>query len=466
MHLYNSLSRRIERFAPHDRQEVTIYSCGPTVYARQHLGNMRPYVIVDTLRRTLQIFGYPSKQVINITDVGHLTDDGDHGEDKLEVAAGRQGARAEEIAARFTDLFQQDLARLRVSDPTIWARATDHIAEQLELIALLESRGHTYWTPDGIYFDSSTAPRTRQLSRLSDEGQVQLRVRGTDGKRRGADFALWKLSPPDARRQMEWESPWGRGFPGWHTECCAMANKYLGRRIDLHTGGVDHIPVHHENEILQAEAAFDVHPWVRTWLHSEWVMLGDAKMAKSEGAPPNLDDVVDAGIDPEAYRLLLLGSHYRSRIHFTWDSLRAAARRLERLRRGTAALKHRSPPGKSDPLPLWNEFCAALADDLNTPRALVLLHQLVNGDAGEGPAAHAAALRMDAVLGLGLDEATTRDPEVEAVAIPATVQDLVTQREAARAARDFAEADRLRAEIASLGYVVEDTPRGARLRHG
>lgn len=460
LQLYNSLTRREELFSPARAPTVKIYSCGPTVYARQHLGNMRPYVFADTLRRALSLFGFRTKHVINITDVGHLTDDGDEGEDKLERAAAKHQISAKAIAARFTKLFKEDLAKLNVEPPSVWAAATEHIPEQLELIGNLERRGFTYQTQDGIYFDSSKAERLGQLSRLPhSETEAQERVRGTGGKRRPTDFALWKFSPADKARQMEWESPWGVGFPGWHTECCAMAIKYLGTPIDIHTGGVDHIPVHHENEILQAEAAYGIKRWVATWMHSEWVMFDGTKMAKAAGGAPSLDDVVALGVDPLAYRFLLLGAHYRSRVHFTWKSLRAAANGFRRLRERVLVLATdgHDQPMETTPVRHLDQFKEAIADDLNTPRAFAILFELLDDQSVSNAQKRHALRVMDSVLGLSLGEPV--DIEIDD---PAAIR-LLEEREAARARREWHRADELRAQLAVLGYTVEDTKQRARL---
>ncbi len=460
--LHNSLTQRREPFEARRFPEVTIYSCGPTVYARQHLGNMRPYVFADTLRRALELFDFVPTHVINITDVGHLTGDEDAGDDKLEVAARGHRLTAGELAHHFTELFKRDLAKLHVRPPQVWAHATEHIAEQIALIRRLEERGFTYRTVDGIYFDSSRSERLGQLSGLvPSQARAQARVIGTLGKRRATDFALWKFSPERQRRQMEWKSPWGVGFPGWHTECCAMASKYLGTAIDIHTGGVDHMAVHHENEIHQAEAAWCTRHWVRTWMHSEWVMFGGAKLSKSAGGAPSLDDVVARAVDPLAYRLLLLGAHYRSKIHFSWDSLEAAQRALSRLRGQCGAV---APELRGEgPIhePLFDDFRHAIADDLDTPRAVALLFELLGDSVVRADVKQRTALRMDAVLGLGL--ATSGDSE--SVSDP-TALDLARARERARAAKDYERADELRRVLWGLGYSVEDTPSGSRLsRH-
>ena len=460
--LFDTLSQKQESFAPLAPPRVSIYSCGPTVYARQHLGNMRPYVFVDTLKRALRLFGYQPRHVINITDVGHLTDDADAGQDKMEVSARRSGESAREIAAHFSQLFRRDLSLLDVAPADIWALASEHIDEQIAMIEKLEARGITYRTADGIYFNTQRADRYGRFTRVSTPStQVQARLVGADDKRNPADFALWKFSRPEEQRQMEWPSPWGVGFPGWHIECSAMASKHLGAQFDIHTGGVDHIPIHHENELAQAEGALGVKPWVRYWLHSEWVVMQSQKLSKSQGGAASLDDVIERGIEPLAYRLLLLGARYRQRIELSWDSLRAAQRALERI--GQALMQ----PGpwseveqdKAHPdQQAWNAFKSALADDLNTPRALAVLYETLSSRKLSDSERQATAGRMTNLLGLQ-GAARAVQPIVDE-----SLERLLEERERARAAKDYERADRLRARIQSEGYEVMDGAAGARLR--
>ena len=472
LHLYDTSAREKRSFVPARAPQVTIYSCGPTVYARQHLGNLRPYVFADTLCRTLELFGYQPRQVINVTDVGHLTDDADDGDDKLEVSARVARRSAWDIAREYTALFQRDLGLVGVRPPAVWAFATEHIHEQLDLVRRLETRGYTYRTSDGIYFDTSRVPDLGRLSRLArSELRAQSRVVGGAEKRLPTDFALWKFSPAEARRQMEWPSPWGTGFPGWHTECAAMATQHLGTPIDIHTGGVDHIPVHHENEILQAEAAYGISPWVRTWMHSEWVMLDGAKLAKRDGGAPSLDDVLARGYDPAAYRLLLLGAHYRTKLHFTWQSIDGAARALARLRERVKAIATTPEPGADagHELPGLAAFKSALADDLDTPKALATLFRLLDARDVDPPSKRESVVTMAGVLGLDLLDTASQafravapsDPR-DAPALGEALE-LLQARDRARAAREWEKADELRRRILALGYQVEDAAMGTRL---
>jgi cysteinyl-tRNA synthetase len=463
LRLYNTLTREKERFEPLQPGRVRIYSCGPTVYSHQHLGNMRAYVFADLLKRSLRWFGFEVFHVINITDVGHLTDDADAGEDKMERAARQSGESIWQVAERWTRIFQQDLAKLRVLPPDVWCRATDHIADQIEMIRKLEARGFTYRTSDGIYFDTSKDPGYGELARLQVEQQeAQERIEGAAEKRQRADFALWKFSPPDGpRRQMEWESPWGVGFPGWHIECSAMSTKYLGEQFDIHTGGVDHIPVHHTNEIAQSQNALGVRPWVRFWMHGGWLMFEGDKMSKSRGSVRTLDDIVTEGVEPEAFRYFLLGSHYRQQTSFTEDALRSAQNAWRRLARRVAELRE-AAPGTADPAVAETfraRFRAALADDLNAPQALAVLWDLVRGESAGAADKLALVDSFDAVLGLGLVEAASARPPSDA-----RIDALVAEREAARRARDFARADAIREQLRAEGIAVEDGPQGPRWR--
>ncbi len=464
LRLYNTLSRTRERFEPLDPAQVGVYSCGPTVYSHQHLGNMRAYVFADLLKRTLRWFGWEVRHVINITDVGHLTDDADEGEDKMEVAARRSGESAWDVAERWTAIFKRDLERLRVLEPDVWCRATDHIDEQIEMIRRLEARGFTYVTADGVYFDVSKDPGYGELARLRlDEQAPGERIEHADVKRNRADFALWKLSPADgAQRQMEWDSPWGRGFPGWHIECSAMSTRYLGEQFDIHTGGVDHIPVHHTNEIAQSENALEVRPWVRFWMHGGWLMFNDEKMSKSRGSVRTLDDLIADGVDPGAFRFFLLGAHYRQQMSFTDEALQGARTAHARLLRRAAELRASEDSRGAEHVEGYRErFREALADDLNAPRALAVVWEVVrSGELGDVQK-HELLSDLDEVLGLGLADAELPEGESDA-----RIDGLVRERDEARAARDFARADALRDQLQAEGIVLEDSPDGTRWRRG
>ena len=462
--LYNTLTRKKEAFVPLEPGRVRIYTCGPTVYNRQHLGNLRPYVFADLLNRTLRYLGYDVRHVINITDVGHLTSDADSGDDKMEKAAREQRLSAREIADEWTRVFQADLVKLHCRPPDVWCKATDHLPEQIAMIRTLEEKGYTYRTSDGIYFDTSKDPHYGELARIDLAAQeTQARIEGASEKRNAADFALWKLSPPGEKRQMEWDSPWGRGFPGWHIECSAMSVKHLGERFDIHTGGVDHIPVHHPNEIAQSEAALGVRPWVRYWLHGGWLMFEGSKLSKSTGGSVlNLDSLGDAGIAPLGYRYFLLGGHYRQQLAFSEDGIRGAQTARERLLRHAIELRgDDSSRGGSEAEAARARFRAAIADDLNAPRALAVAWEAVRSDALGGRETWALLREFDQVLALGLAEAEAPEQEQDAA-----IDALVAERDRARAAKNWKRADELRDELKARGITVVDSPQGSRWRRG
>jgi cysteinyl-tRNA synthetase len=462
--LYNSRTRRKETFEPLEPGHARVYTCGPTVYAPPHLGNLRSNLFADLLKRALLMEGLEVTHVINVTDVGHLTDDADAGEDKVERVAAEMGKSVAEIADMYTRQWLSDRERTGCLPPEMICKATEHIPEQIDMVRTLEQRGYTYRIDDGIYFDTSKFPRYADFARLDLAGQESgARIGDVPGKRRASDFALWKFPDPKAgRRLQEWDSPWGRGFPGWHLECSAMSSKYLGTPFDIHTGGVDHIAVHHSNEIAQAECCFGVHPWVRFWLHNEFLDLRGEKMSKSKGNVTVLDDLVAAGYPPLAFRFFFLQAHYRQQQVFGDEAMEAAATGYDRL--VGAAADVRDADGGLDPAklaPLQERFREAVRDDLNAPRAIAVAWEAARG--GDlAPAERWALLReFDAFLGLDLEHAEPRsrisesDPRIDA---------RVQQREQARAAKRFCEADRIRDELAAEGVVIEDTAEGPRWR--
>ncbi|HKW81032.1 MAG TPA: cysteine--tRNA ligase [Casimicrobiaceae bacterium] len=446
LRLYDTYTRSLRTFEPLEPGVVGLYTCGPTVYDYQHIGNFRTFLFEDVLKRVLEWNGYRVRHVMNVTDVGHLTSDADTGEDKMEKGARRTGKSAWEIAELYTRSFLDDMQRLGIEPPTILSRATDHIAGQIAFIADIERAGYTYRTSDGIYFDTSRQPGYGYLARLDKAGLDAGRRVELGEKKSATDFALWKFSPTGEKRQMEWDSPWGRGFPGWHIECSAMAQEYLGDYFDIHCGGEDHIPVHHTNEIAQTEARVGTR-LANFWMHGYFLLSNDAKMAKSAGEFLRLQSLLDRGYDPLAYRYLCLTAHYRSQLNFTWEALDAAATGLERMRRGVHAL-----PGGGDAEASYLErFTAAVNDDLNVPKALAVAWELLRGDLADRAATRATLLACDRVFGLGL---STWQPPVET--IPEPVHALAAARAAARAARQWAEADRLRAELHAAGWEMED----------
>ncbi|WP_211473197.1 cysteine--tRNA ligase [Collimonas humicola] len=453
LHLYDSWERRVRRFDSIDPGRAGLYCCGPTVYDYAHIGNLRTYIFEDLLRRTLEFNGYQVQHVVNITDVGHLVSDGDDGEDKMEKGSRRSGKSAWDIAEFYSAAFMEDFCALNLLQPAVWCRATDYLPQQIGFIQSLEQKGYTYCTGDGIYFDTSKQDDYGYMARL-DRSALQAGARVDMGEKRSVtDFALWKFSPSEARRQMEWDSPWGRGFPGWHIECSAMSAAHLGSLFDIHCGGEDHIAVHHSNEIAQTQACHGTR-LANYWMHGYFLQTGSEKMSKSGGDFLRLQSLVDQGFDPLAYRYLCMAAHYRSQLEFSWDGLQAAATGLQRLREAY----HRWPHGGAADEAWMQRFRAEINNDLNFSRALALVWELVRSDT-DAAVCKATLRAMDEVLGLDLD-----GWRPASVAIPAAVAQLAAQRQAARAARQWQEADRLREQIRALGFLVEDTVAGPALK--
>ena len=471
LRLFNTLTREVDEFRPAMPGEVGMYSCGPTVYADQHIGNMRTYVFADTLKRALMFKGMKVRHVINITDVGHLTSDADSGDDKLEVAARREHRSAWEIAADYTAEFKTDLRRLRVIEPDVWCKATDHIEHMIRFATALDDRGWCYQIPSGLYFDTSKDGSYGELARLGLAGQLHgARVEVALGKRRGSDFAVWRTSAPGENRQMEWDSPWGRGAPGWHLECSVMSIEYLGQHFDIHTGGVDHIPVHHTNEIAQSEAYLaDGRPWVGWWLHGEFINLRGAKISKSTGGGVLVRDLIDRGYHPLTYRYLLLQAHYRSQTDFSWDAMSGAKTGLRRLLDRFAAARPAvagSARAELGPAALAHlaAFDQAVCDDLGTPKALAAVAAAARDESLSDAELTALAARFDEVLGIGLADLTPADLDLapsDAQASAGEIDDLVAERSKARRQKDFATSDQLRQRLAEFGVTVDDHADGA-----
>lgn len=452
--LYNTLTRKKEAFSSIHEGKVGLYSCGPTVYWYASIGNMRSFLFSDVLRRTLELNGYEVKQVMNITDVGHLTDDGNDGEDKMLVAMRREGKTAYEIAEFYTQAFFKDMAALNIKPANLYPKATEHIEAQIDMVKRLEKNGFTYQTSDGVYFDTSKLESYGQLSgQRAEEKQAGARVEMGE-KRHATDFALWKFSPSGVQRDMEWESPWGVGFPGWHIECSAMSQEYLDVPFDIHTGGIDHIGVHHENEIAQtmgAEGVMEAH----VWMHNAFLTMDGGKMSKSLGNIYTVQDLMDKGYDALAYRYFVLGGHYRSTLNFTFEALEAAQNAVRKLMHTVRSWPEAGTQGCEA---LEDAFLAALNDDLNTPQALAVVWELIGADLPLDQKSK-TLLWMDRVLGLGLDQIMNTQIEV-----PEAVQALVEQREQARTQKDWAQSDTLRDAILAQGYVVEDSPDGPKLQ--
>ena len=452
--LFNTLGREAQDFKPIKKGSVGIYSCGPTVYWFAHIGNMRAYIFADTLRRMLSYNGLEVEHVMNITDVGHLTSDEDEGEDKMLLAMRREGKTAYEIAEFYTEAFQKDLVELNIQDPNTWCKATEHIDEQIDLVKKLEENGFTYVTSDGVYFDTSKLEDYGKLSgqRLEDkEGGKRIAL---GEKKNPTDFALWKFSPKDHDREMEWDSPWGTGFPGWHLECSAMSVKYLGIPFDVHTGGIDHIAVHHENEIAQSAGAFGKLQ-SNYWVHNEFITVDGKKMSKSIGNLYLIKDIKEKGFEPLAYRYLTYSAHHRTKLNFTWEALEGSQNALRRLY--DTVRDWDSPTEINEPF--RKEFIEHINNDLDMPGALAIVWKLVDDKDLETSIKAATLLDFDKVLALKLDEYIAKPVEV-----PPEVQKLVVEREQVRKDKDWTRSDELRDEIRKLGYEVEDTANGPKIK--
>jgi cysteinyl-tRNA synthetase len=478
LRLFNSLTRELETFHPVHPGEARVYSCGPTVYNYQHVGNMRAYIFADTLGRVLSWKGYALTHVVNITDVGHLTSDADAGEDKLEISAAAQGKSAWDVAAHYQQVFEGDLARLNVRKPA-HPRATDYVEAMIEWGEAIEAE-HCYRLPGGLYFDVTTVPDYGRLARSTtdaDDLGAESRIEEVEGKRHPADFAIWRATPPGETRQMEWDSPWGRGAPGWHIECSVMSGALLGQPFDIHTGGIDHREIHHPNEIAQNQAHMhSADTGARVWMHNNFLVDRRGKMSKSSGEFLTLQALVDRGYHPLAYRMMCLQAHYRSELEFSWEGLGAALTRLKRLVMAVRALEAKveqpvpAPEGgwtqlhahdhlDAVVLPYLARFDEAVSDDLNTPVGLTVLEDLLAAKAIEPREKLVAVAAMDAVLGLKLTSLTRSGLRVrpkDAAMGESEIEAALARRKAARADKDFATSDAIREELAGKGVEVMD----------
>ena len=486
--LFNTLGRQLQPFQPLVSGKAGFYGCGPTVYNYAHIGNLRAYITHDVLVRALRRFGYEVNHVMNITDVGHLSGDNDEGEDKMVKSAAERGKTVLEIADYYTQAFFKDTDRLNIVRPSVVCKATDHIPEMIDLIKRLEERGFTYLAGGNLYFDISKFPRYGDLALLRlDEQKAGARVGADENKRNAGDFVLWFTKSKFENQALVWDSPWGRGYPGWHIECSAMGMKYLGETFDIHAGGIDHIPVHHTNEIAQSEAATGKNPCVKYWVHNEFLVMDKGKMSKSSGGFLTLQTLVDAGYDPLDYRYFLLGGHYRSQLQFSYTALDGAKNARKSLsdkirtlfstaNEHEPALEERNDTmssggshdswlkrfENSNAIEYLANFDKALCDDLSTPRALAELWGVLK-DTSISPAdALAAAFDMDAVLGLNLrEEADKRaGSHDEDPAFAAEIENLIQKRKEAKEARDYGRADEIRQQLKEKGITLEDSPAG------
>lgn len=453
--LYETLSRQILELEPIEPGKVRLYTCGPTVYNYAHIGNLRTYIFADTLRRTLEHAGYDVNHVMNVTDVGHLESDADAGEDKMAKASAREHRSPWEIARFYEEEFFKDCAALNIIPPKLKCRATEHVEQMIAFVQELEKSGHAYVVDGNVYFDIAKYPAYPELGRLRLDQQADgARVEADHRKRNPQDFVLWFSQSKFPNQIMKWESPWGVGFPGWHIECSVMASQYLGDRLDIHTGGIDHIPVHHTNERAQSEARFG-HQWVNMWMHAEFLVMEEAKMSKSTGTFLTLRSLTDEGFDPIHYRYFCIGARYRTQLKFSWEALKGARTSLENLRNRVASWKL-FPKGASGDLKVEEyrrRFWDAMNDDLQTPEALAILWEAAKDTSLSSRAKLELMVDFDLGLGLGIER-------FERPAVAPEMAELIREREGARARKDWAAADAMRNQLAGAGIQIKDTPTG------
>ena len=461
LRLFDSLNRSTREFNPIEANHARVYSCGPTVYHFAHLGNLRAYVFTDTLTRVMRWKGLEVTHVVNITDVGHLTSDADAGDDKMAVAAAREAKTIWDVAKFYTEAFKNDVAALNIREPSRWSVATDHVQEMIAFAERIEPK-HCYELETGLYFDSSSVPDYGKLAGHAD-GPQESRITEVDGKRHSSDFAIWRKSPPGEQRQMEWESPWGKGAPGWHLECSVMSLKYLGNQFDIHTGGIDHRQIHHPNEIAQNQAyTCTSATGANWWMHNNFLVMREGKMSKSSGKFATLQSVVDKGVHPLAYRLMCLQAHYRSELEFSGESLLAALTRLKRLVIAIAKLRADADTTvliTSEGQAFLDRFEEAVCDDLNVPKALPILDEVL-AMKSLTPATRLHVIeRMDQVFGLQLDGLTRtalRMRPVLARTDEREIAERLAEHKAARAAKNFSLSDSIREDLAVAGVDIMD----------
>lgn len=467
--LYNTLTRSKDEFIPIENGKVRMYSCGPTVYNYMHIGNLRSFFFEDILLRVLKYNGFEVKYVMNITDVGHLVSDSDEGEDKMEKSAKSLGKSVLEVTEYYTDVFKKDIILLNIFPPDVYSKATDYIQEQIDLVKCLDAKGFTYVTSDGVYYDTSKFPDYGKLAKLDIKGlQEGSRIEFSEEKRNITDFALWKFSPKDEKRQMEWESPWGIGFPGWHVECSAMSKALLGNHFDIHCGGIDHIPIHHTNEIAQSEAC-NGEKYVNYWLHGEFLDMGNEKMSKSTGNFIRMQTLVDLGYSPLDYRYFLLMAHYKKKLKFTFEALDAARSgynnlkgKILNLKRGVENYKSKSDSEKSETFKNYEtKFADKINDDLNMPEAMSVLWDMIKDDRLSSNEKLNLTYDFDKIFGLKLRDVKEEGSETE---IPEEILNLVEKRKEAKKNRDFKTSDEIRNEIKEMGYDVLDTKTGTEIK--
>lgn len=456
--IYNTLTHKEEEFIPIDENEIKIYSCGPTVYSYAHIGNFRTYVFVDNLRRMFKYNGFNLKHVMNITDVGHLTSDADTGEDKMEKAAKKEGKNPYEIANFYTKVFMEDMKKLNIDMPNIISKATDNIPEMIEMVRDILNKGYAYETSKGIYFDVSKLDKYPVLSNNKVEGQeAGARIEIDNEKKNPYDFAIWIKAPEN--HIMKWDSPWGKSYPGWHLECSAMGRKFLGTHFDIHTGGIDHIPIHHENEIAQSKGASGEIP-ANYWMHCEFLLVDGGKMSKSLGNIYTLKELENLGIEPLAYKLFCFTSHYRNKLNFTFESVKASQKALERLREGYARhLNGKESVDENILIGFEERFHKAINDDLNMPLAMGIVWEVVKLDKKSEKIARLLE-KFDEVMGLDLKNYKNYIKGETQIEIPEEIQKILEERKKAREEKDWSKSDMLRDKLKEEGYIVKDMPKG------
>ncbi|MBI4447511.1 cysteine--tRNA ligase [Candidatus Woesearchaeota archaeon] len=456
--LYNTSTRKVEVFKPIKPGFVEIYTCGPTVYNYAHIGNLRTYIFEDFLKRAFFYNCFKVKHVMNITDVGHLTSDADSGEDKMLKGAKREGKTVWEIAEFYAKAFKQDIERLNIFEPDIWCKATDHIKEMVQLIQRLEKNGHIYISDGNVYYDVSTFKNYGKLARLKlKKLKAGARIAVDEKKRNPQDFALWFTKSKFEEQEMKWDSPFGRGYPGWHVECSAMSIKYLGEHFDMHCGGIDHIPVHHTNEIAQSEGATGK-KWVNYWLHGEFLLIDKGKMAKSGENFVTLQTLIDKGYDPLDYRYLCLTTHYRKQLHFSFEALDGAKNSYTNLKERVRDLKTNLEGDNGDAGGYEKGFLEAINDDLNMPEALALTWNLIKDQKVGNKLKYETLLKFDKVLGLKISELQTE------IKVSEDIKKLIREREEARKNKDWKKSDQIRDEIKRKGFIIEDSAEGIKLK--
>lgn len=458
--LYNTLTRKKEIFHPLNDGVVKMYSCGPTVYHYAHIGNLRTYVFNDILRRTILYNKYKLNHVMNITDVGHLTGDADDGEDKMLKGAKREKKTVWEIADYYTQAFLQDIKKLNIQTPEHIPKATDNIKEMIEIIKKIEKNGYSYQAGGNVYFDTSKFKNYSKLAKLNlDEMEKGARVDEDKNKKNRNDFVLWFTKSKFDDQEMKWDSPWGKGYPGWHIECTAMSTRFLGEQFDIHTGGIDHIPVHHTNEIAQSEAAFGIHPWVKYWLHGDFLVVDSGKMAKSSGDFLRLQTLIDKGYEPIVYRYFCLTAHYKQQLKFSYEGMDSAKNAYNNLKSKIIELKkdHDGKEHKKLDHEYLKEFEEIINDDLNMPKALAIVYQVIKDDKLSNKDKYLILLEFDKVLGIGFE--SMKEEKVE---IDSEIEELIKQRDEAKKNKDFKTSDKIRDELKEKGIILLDTKEGTK----